>query len=245
MAELMLVNPRRRRKASTRKKTRARKAPAKRARRTARRRSNPVTPIRRRSRRVAPRRARRTVARRRNPTGPLQQLTGGDFVNKQLMPAATGAFGAIGLDILWGYVPLPANMKVGPMRHVVKGIGAIGLGMLANMAVRPATARQFTAGALTVVTYEAMRELVSRMMPNVPMGYYSAGMAVDGMGMYTGNGLGAYIGGDTSPYLSPGMLAEPFSGPAPQPACPMPVENGNGNNDGMGYYSDPETSMWY
>jgi hypothetical protein len=138
------------------------------------------------------------------------------ILNTTVIPAAVAGAGALSLDVLWSFMPLPENLKTGPLRHVVKGAGAIGLGWLAGMVVNKKTAAQLTTGALTVVTYNAMKEMVARFMPGVPLGYYSAGMPAGTMGEYVSSGgMGEYVstGDATDPYLAK-MLTTPFAGPS-------------------------------
>lgn len=184
MAELMLVNPRKRKTRRKAKKSVARKRPAARKRsvkrKTSRRRKNPVT--------------RKTV-------------------QKQVMNAATSAMGALALDVMWGYMPVPMNIKTGPMRHIAKGLGALAVGFLAENLVKKSTANMMTEGALTVVMHSGMKEVAQQMMPNIPLGYYSPGMP-SGVGEYV-SGLGAYTtDGGASPYLSADTLSKPFAGPS-------------------------------
>lgn len=186
MAELMLVNPRRRKRRTAKRKTVKRKSPTKYRKRSA---------------------AKRKRARRRNPSAR-------GIVGSQLMPAATNAMGALALDVLWSYLPVPMNIKTGPFKHVAKGIGAIAIGMLAGNIINKRTARAMSQGALTVVMHDAMREVTQQMLPNVPLSYYSPGMPA-GVGEYT-QGLGAYTSGGSSasPYLAADTLAKPFYGPS-------------------------------
>ena len=222
MAELMLVNPRKRRK-SRKPRTAAQRAATRKLVAGNKRRRNPA-PARRKVSAIKRRRtpARSVVARKRrykrNPNG--RGMAG--IVNTTLIPAAVAASGALSLDVLWNFLPLPETLKTGPLRHIAKGAGAIGLGWLAGMVVNKKTAGQLATGALTVVTYTAMREMMARFMPAVNMGYYSAGMPAGSMGAYVGMGeyvggpgMGAYIGGGgTSPYLAADTLSEPFAGPS-------------------------------
>lgn len=180
MAQLMLVNPRKR-------KT-ARKSPAKKsaAKRTTRRRyaRNPIglaaaNPIRKRRK------------YRRNPIAMKGLMA-------PIMPAAIAAGGAIGLDLAWGMIgsKLPAALSTGPVRHVAKAAGALALGALAGMVLKKETANNLAIGALTVVMHGAMRETMQKMLPNVALGEYESEM--DGLAMYTGdgmNGMGEYVEG--------------------------------------------------
>ena len=190
MAELMLINPRRRRKA-TRKK--ARKSPAKRRRNPIGLAANP-DPRRRKRRPMAMSRVRR--ARRRNPSFRRMSVKG--VLNGTVMPAMTAAVGAIGLDVAWSYLPVPDSIKTGPFRHAAKGLGAIVLGMVAGMVVKKETADRFATGALTVVAHSALKEQVQKFAPNIQMGEY-----VDGLGYWSSgidpnagiDGMGEYLPG--------------------------------------------------
>ncbi len=181
--EVLLVNPRRRRRA--RRKVTARRRPARRRPATRRRRRrNPIGPYAgtRRSgmgyyvsnprRRRRPARRRRTTARRRYRRNPTTMR---GIINQLVMPAATAGAGALALDILWGFVPVPEQIKTGPMRHVAKGLGAVVLGQLVGMVGTRRMGDTMAMGALTVVFHSAFREMTAQFMPGVPLGYYSAG----------------------------------------------------------------------
>jgi len=185
-SEVLLVNPRKRRRrrpvrrASPRRKTAARR-PAKR-----RRRRNPIGPYARsgmgmyvsnprRRRKKAGRkrvsRARRRTRYRRNPT--MRSL-----INSLVMPAASAAGGAILLDALWGYIPIPETIKSGQMRHVAKGVGAIALGMIVGKVANRRMGDTMALGALTVTFHAAFRDLMAQFAPGVALSglsYYSAG----------------------------------------------------------------------
>lgn len=96
-------------------------------------------------------------------------------INQLVMPAATAGAGALALDVLWGFVPIPDTIKGGPMRHVAKGLGAVVMGQLVGMVANRKTGDTMALGALTVTFYNAFRELTAQFMPGVPLGYYSAG----------------------------------------------------------------------
>jgi len=180
MAKMMLVNPKRRKKAKTK-----------------RRRVASVT-------RNVTRKVATTKRYRRNPA--KRKGTLGGMMKETVIPSMTAAGGAIGLDVMMGYLPLPETMKTGPMRHLVKGAGAIGLGMLAGMFLKPKTAELITTGALTVTLHDAGKEAMQRFAPNVRMAgiddeleslaYVSPGYPV-GVGEYldTDSGMGEYVDG--------------------------------------------------
>lgn len=181
MAEMMLVNPRRRRRRTAKKK-----APARR-RRTTLTRARRSSPVRR---------------RRRNPI----KMSIGSIMSNTVMPSVTAAGGAVAVDILLGYVPLPDMLKTGPARHLVKGVAAIGMGMLAANFVKPKTAEMFASGAVTVAIYGAAKEAIARFAPGINMGeyidldtadlgYMSPGLVVgdegEEMGYYESEAMGA------------------------------------------------------
>lgn len=162
MNEILLVNPRRRRRKTTRRK-------------------KTVVRRRRRNAFTNPRRRRRTVARRRrrNP----QRLTAAK-IQSQVMTAAQGALGALGLDIALAYIPLPPQMQGPFIGPVIKGLGAIGLGVVANMAgVRAETANRMAEGALTVQIHGIGKQMLGQFAPQIAlsayvdngMGYYGSG----------------------------------------------------------------------
>lgn len=192
----LLTNPRKRKKSS--RKTPARKSTALRAstpkkRKSPKRRKNPVgTPVSKM----------RTIRRRRNP------IKARGVVDANLMPSLKGALGAIAIDSVYNMLPVPAEMQVGAIGHVVKGGVAIALGMLAeNMKLtKKDNAQQMVNGALTVQLHGLAQEMLGGFIGGsvtVPTetGVSYAGAALTagpmpGMGMYdfTGasDGLGMY-----------------------------------------------------
>ena len=182
--EVLLVNPRRRRRAPTRRRPRRKTAARRRPATKRRRRRNPIGPYARNGmgmyvsnpngarRRRRPVRRRATVRRRRNPAG---RMTMRRVMNDLLLPSATAGAGALALDILWGFVPVPPEIKTGPMRHVAKGLGAIVLGQIVGMVGTRKMGDTMAMGALTVVFHSAFREMTAQFMPQVNLGYYSPG----------------------------------------------------------------------
>lgn len=226
MAELMLINPRKRRRKA--KKTSAKKRHGKRRAMTAlqrkyfgKRKHKRIATVAKKSHK-----RRRSITKhlsvrrhrkyRRNPARGLGKFSVQGFAKHTLMPSAIGAAGALGLDVLIGFLPLPPNLKTGPMRSVVRVVGAIGLGMLAGMVVKKETAANIAAGAVTVTLYDVLKGALQTAMPTLQLGendvftqypslaYASAGQVVDDMGMYVGEGnemgeyedsVGAYVEG--------------------------------------------------
>jgi hypothetical protein len=121
---------------------------------------------------------------RRNPAPRL----GG--VGAMLKPAAMGAAGALLVDLVTGYVPLPLAIKVSPARHLIKGVLAIGLGM----AMRGNLGRNMAQGALTVAMHDAGKEALQMIAPSIQLGAEPTVADLAGVGYYSPppEGLGYY-----------------------------------------------------
>lgn len=204
MPEILLVNPRKRK--ATSRKTARRKKPVAKKRRTAaqkaatrkmiaanRRRGNPVAKRRRRVTRKKP--VRRRASARRAPVRRRRRRIGNPrltmrSVQNQLMDAGTGAVGALGLDVIQGYLPIPANLKVGIVGTGVKALLAIGMGVIASNVkiVRGSVANKMVNGALTVVLHDELKKQVAVFAPGLQLGEYMG----DGLGYY-GSGYPAGV----------------------------------------------------
>jgi hypothetical protein len=98
---------------------------------------------------------------------------------RDIVPAATGAAGALGVDIAMGYIRpmLPAGFS-GPMIDpLIKIGGAIGVGWVAGQVMGRRFGEQVTAGALTVAMYDIIKGFVRQAAPGliseyVGVGYY-------------------------------------------------------------------------
>lgn len=212
MPQILLVNPSKRkprRKTSTRKKTvkkrrtAAQKAATRKLVALNKRRKNPTRrktarkkPTRRRAvARAAPKR-RRSTRRRSNPSLTTRS------VRNQVMEAGTGAVGAIALDVVQGYLPLPANLKTGIIGTLVKAGLAISIGIIGSKIriVSNATAGKMANGALTVVLHDELKKQVQTFAPGIQMGEY---LGADGLGEYVGAGFSPYdgLGGPYLPQL--------------------------------------------
>lgn len=235
--EVLLINPRK---------------PARRKRRVVRRRRrrNPNNAVARRTvaratgaragltRRANPRkypiRGRRSGMRRyrRNPAA--GRMTMKSVMNNVVVPAFQAGAGALALDVIWGYVPVPLEWKTGNLRHVVKGGGAIVLGMVAQQMLGAQMGRNIALGALTVTFHDAMRDMVAQFAPNIPLGYVGAGMNA---GSYGGPATFDYPAGGTTQADAGGQLGYYVGSPGgggPMPAVPMPVKR---ESENMGYYT--------
>ena len=152
---MMLINPKRRSAGRKKPRSAAQKAATKRlvsfnkARKApSARRSNPIRKTRRKTVSSAPA-ARR---RRRNPITLNKPLA-------MLMPALYGAGGALAVNAVMNYIPLPAMLTTGRMRYVTK----IGLAVLMGTFGKKllgAKAQVMAEGALIVTMTEAMKDIV-------------------------------------------------------------------------------------
>ena len=131
---------------------------------------------------------------RRNPRPRAGML--GNIVNNTVIPALVAGGGAIALDLAWGFLPIPEQVKTGPMRHAAKGLGAIGLGFVAGMVLPKKTAQNLSTGAMTVVVYNAYRDMLARFAPTVALGAYLEEP------IPAGNGMGAYLAQEGSGALA-------------------------------------------
>ena len=167
------------RRRPSRRRAAARPVAAPKRRRASRRRSGgwKITPAK-----TASRAGRALRYRRPNPI---------NFLMNTLMPSVVGGAGALALDVAIGVLPLPANLKVGPMAPLVKIAGAVGLGMLAGKMVNRRIGEQIAAGAITVQVYN----FAKAMLIKVGQG------KIPGLSMYPDGYLGEYVSGNEMPEL--------------------------------------------
>ncbi len=177
MPELFVVNPSPRRRASTKGKTmaakkrrkpatrqvavfRANPAPKKRRRAPARRsyRRNPVAGI------GAARPKRRRF--RRNPIGGGSGFKG---LGQLIVPAMGVGGGAVGAEVLMGYLPIPESFKSGIARHITKGAVGIAAGMIiAKLFKMKKLGLYVSAGAVVIATHDAIKEFIAARLPALP-----------------------------------------------------------------------------
>ena len=185
MSEILLVNPRRRKRRLTAKQRKYFGKRRKATRKVARRRRTSVAV------KVNPRRRRRSYSvarrskRRRNPS--LRGITG--TIVPTIKAGVIGASGAIGLDLLIGFLAskLPTQLQTGYGLTATKIAGAIGIGMLGGMVMRGRGA-DLAKGAMTVVLHDELKKVLQAQFPTLQLGeYFSAGPVV-GYG-YNSQGL--------------------------------------------------------
>jgi hypothetical protein len=229
MAEMLLINPRRRKaRKSNPRRSAAQRAATRRmiAANPRRRRRNPsparaIVAANPRKRRMTRRRnpvtlTRRVMRRRRNPS--MRFSIGG--VIGAIQNAAIQGAGAVAFDLIHGQIQrfLPAMLvpvagRVG-LGDLVKASLTVFLGQALNGPTRGLSSKAAT-GALTVQAHALIRSFVPSSMP---LGYASAGMvgagsarigpnrAIVGMGRYTRPGatqlLNAYVQPGATPLLN-------------------------------------------
>lgn len=192
MAQLALINPSRRKAKRKSKRAKARKNPVR-----------ALSPTKAARGMFNPKK--RRTSRRRNPAGRGGNLAG--MMKNNVLPAVTAAGGALGLDIVWGMLPLPEQIKAGPMRHIAKAAGALAIGFVARNVVKRETANLMTLGMLTTITHSAMREAVTKFAPQLALGMvndelaaidseYMSAITADEMGYFSptpvADNVGAY-----------------------------------------------------
>ncbi len=170
-SEILLVNPRKR----TRKKS------------TAKKRRSPATARRRRST--------RTVSVKRNPirrrSRAVRRSKG--MIGEVFMPAAFGALSAVGVDVAYGLLPIPATMKTGKFAPFVKlGVG-LGLGYGAGKVLGKKKGEMIMAGFATVTLYNIAKNLIQSAVPALPMGEYPSLEYVQAGQFLPGTEMGEYI----------------------------------------------------
>ncbi len=175
--------------------------------------------------RKSPRRSpTKTVIRYRNPRkrvmrNPRRRTARVGVIMKTMPVAATAAVGAVGLDVMMGYLNqfLPANFATGALNSVAKGVGAIVLGMAVERVAGKRVGEQVIVGGMTVTMHSLLKELVATNAPQVPLagyagdslGFYSPGVIVnggmDGMTAMNGydmnaNAMAGYSQDSSDPY---------------------------------------------
>jgi len=224
MAELLLINPRKRRRPA--KRATGAKRPAR--RRVTRR--NPISNLRSRAvatRRSNPLRARRSSARKRR-RNPIRLGGVGKGLMSGIKDAMIGAAGAVGVDFAMSKLApmLPAALQRTPGQvgagDAVKAVVTVLLGNLLSKATK-GLSRKMAQGALTVQAHG----LISALLPAGMLGFYSPARIVQGtnrvgpirtqgqVGRYMQpgatallNGAGAYMRPGVSPLLSGARLRE-------------------------------------
>lgn len=193
MAEMLLINPRKR----------ARRAPAKR-RTTRARRRNPITsttPIARKRNPVGALK-RRVMRRRRNPIN-MGAMTG---YMTSIREALMGGVGAVAFDIVHGQIKrfLPAALQVTPGKigagDAVRAIITVFVGQALNGVTR-GFSKKAAMASLTVQAHDLLKGFVPAALP---LGYASPAMIAQGTNRVgpIRSGMNAYTPPGQTPLLS-------------------------------------------
>lgn len=200
MAEVLLLNPRsRKRRSSTGRKRRAS---------TGRRRRNPIGALRRSYSSMTRRhKARRShTRRRRNPIG--LSMGSGRGLFGPVMPAVIGAAGAVAIDMLYAKISpsLPPSLQRVPGKVGVGDVAKLALTLLAGKLLNKPTrgfASKAAAGAVLVQAYN----IIANLVPAGSLGWYSPYPVVRGSARVGPNRLNAFTAGATPLLAGRGMNA--------------------------------------
>jgi len=196
MAEMLLINPQRRK---TRRKTAKRRT-------TARVRKNPMTmtTVRRRVKRRNPMHMMRRAVMRRNPIGTGMASTYLRDVREALMAGA----GAVVFDIVHGQIKrfLPTSLQVTPgsigAGDAVRAVITVVVGQALNKVTR-GFSKKAAMASLTVQAHDLLKGFVPA---SLPLGYMSPAMVAQGtnrVGPIRGTtGMNAYMRPGPTPLLS-------------------------------------------
>lgn len=177
MAKLMIVNPKKRRKAK--RKTGPKKAVAR--------------------RRVSRAPAKRRVRRRRNPAA--RGYTGKIITSFQ--DGAVGSLGAIAGTLAGNFLPLPDQLKTGNMAVIIQALIGVSVGItVGNVAKNKKLGMDMAKGSVTVALHDTMKNLLKQAMPTLQLDGYGDGLL--GMDEYV---LSEYVKGNDLGYMSPAMNA--------------------------------------
>ena len=210
MAEMLLINPRKRgtRKATKRRVVRRRNPVTA----MVRRRRNPLAAMRRRRNPLAAARRNPIARMRRRMRNPIGGAMMGGYMG-QIREAVLGGAGALGMDLVYGQINsfLPAALKRVPgsigAGDAVKAVVTVALGGLLNKVTRGFSAKAAKA-SLTIQAYDIMKSFVPSSMT---IGYASPALIAQGTNRVgpIRRGMNAYTNGTPllNAYMSPGKTA--------------------------------------
>lgn len=152
--------------------------------------------------------------RRRFRRNPRSEAAG--FVNNTLVPAAIGAAGAIGTDMLLSYLPIPPQFRSGIMYPVVKIAGALLVGMAVGAVSNRAAGEEAAAGAVIVTLYGLSKGIAFNaaggMGRYAPMNRYAPMRRFNMRGIEAPNFPATFLqrpGGSGMGYMNPSRVAPP------------------------------------
>lgn len=152
---------------------------------------------------------------RRNP----RSIEAG-FFNNTLVPSAIGAAGAVGADMLLGYLPVPAQYKTGMIGAALRIASALAIGAAVGAVSNREAGEEAAAGGVIVTLYQLSRGFMA--------GQSMAAAAGAGMGRYVPmNGMGRYV---PMAGFAPGNMNRGAGGYAP-------------NRPGLGYMNPARVAL--
>jgi hypothetical protein len=133
-------------------------------------------------------------------------------IQPMLIGAAQGAAGALAVNAIVRYAPLPAMLITGRMAFLTRAALALGVGYVASNVLPNRVAARMAEGALTVVAVDALRDLIltTTGVSLAGVSYYSpaqlvrgrrpAPSSVQGVGkqLTSVSGTGKYLGANAS-----------------------------------------------
>lgn len=147
---------------------------------------------------------------RRNP----RSIEAG-FTKNTLVPAAIGAAGAIGTDMLVGYLPIPPQYKQGAMLAVLKIAASLAVGYAVGAVSNRSAGEEAAAGGVIVTLYGLARGYMGNAVPGGMNRYVPMQRYVPMRGMGYGPPQMLNRGSDRNPagalgYLNPARVAGPM-----------------------------------
>lgn len=146
-----------------------------------------------------------------------------------LIPGAAMAAGAVGVDLIYGALPVPANLKTGIAGTATKAAVAIAAGMLSASVLGKKLGASVALGGVVTLIYSMLKPQLQAMFPQLPLGAYLSEYSADTVRTI-------------APYARPGlgyMNAGQFVGSK----AIMPYSSGQ--SDTMGAYLSGDYSGMY
>lgn len=223
-AELMLINPRRRRRHRKARVTHARRNPRRRRRLSAlqaryfgkgrKRHSRRRRVIHARSNpRRRHRRRHYVIHARRNPSGLSSNPVG--FVSGMIVPAAIGAVGGVGVNYIFDNYA-PASLQTGILNPLSRLALAAGLGIAVGAVTDNRTGAMVAAGAMTVTAYDMITNYMNGQgvfaSSSQQQGGQGQGQGGQQMGRFLrGRGMGRIVNQRGFGYMNPARQLSRFA----------------------------------
>lgn len=90
-----------------------------------------------------------------------------------IMPAVLIGGGAVGAELLMGYLPLPAVLKTGPLRYVTKAAVSVAAGYFIAKYGNKKAGEAFAMGGIAIATHDALKAGVTQFMPGARFGGFN------------------------------------------------------------------------